>query len=230
MDLEIKKSEKANLDNGKLTALLMGFVVVLGLMFVALEWTQREKEIDLSGIIVADLVFEEEKIPITLPEKKTVPPPPQSTAITEIIQVVDNDAEIEETTIASTEDQTEFINVDDYEEIVVEEEIAEEPPFQIVEDMPEFPGGAAALMEYLKKNIKYPQICRENNIQGRVLIKFVVNKDGSIVDPEVIKSVNPYLDKEALRVISGMPAWKPGKQRGQAVRVNYTVPVSFKLN
>ncbi|MBO5932616.1 MAG: energy transducer TonB, partial [Bacteroidaceae bacterium] len=87
-----------------------------------------------------------------------------------------------------------------------------------------------ALMEYLSKNIKYPAICRENNIQGRVLIQFIVNKDGSIVDPEVVKSVNPYLDKEALRVIAGMPKWKPGSQRGKPVRVKFTVPVNFRLN
>ena len=100
----------------------------------------------------------------------------------------------------------------------------------MVEDQPEFPGGTAALMEYLRKNIKYPSICRENNIQGKVIVTFIVNKDGSIVEPEVIKAVNPSLDKEALRVISGMPNWKPGMQRGKAVRVRYSVPVNFRLN
>ena len=87
-----------------------------------------------------------------------------------------------------------------------------------------------ALLDYLRKNIKYPRICQENNIQGRVLVTFIVNKDGAIVDPEVVKSVNPSLDKEALRVISGMPKWKPGSQRGKPVRVKYTVPVNFRLN
>jgi protein TonB len=100
----------------------------------------------------------------------------------------------------------------------------------VVEDQPEFPGGTAALLEYLRKNIKYPAICRENNIQGRVLVTFIVNKDGAIVEPEVVKSVNPSLDKEALRVISQMPNWKPGSQRGKPVRVKYTVPVNFRLN
>ena len=100
----------------------------------------------------------------------------------------------------------------------------------VVEDAPEFPGGTQALLDYLRKNIKYPAICRENNIQGRVLVSFVVNKDGAIVDPEVVRGVNPSLDKEALRVISGMPNWKPGSQRGKPVRVKYTVPVNFRLN
>lgn len=228
--MEIKKSEQANLENGKTTSLLMGLVVSLAILYVALEWTQRDKEIDLSDIVVAEVSLEEEMVPITLPEKKTVPPPPQSVTVTDLIEIVDDDAEIEESIIASTEDQTEYIDISDFETIQVEEEPEEEAPFMVVEDMPEFPGGTAALLEYLRKNIKYPSICRENGIQGRVLIQFIVNKDGSIVDPEVVKPVNPYLDKEALRVISTMPSWKPGSQRGKPVRVKFTVPVNFKLN
>ena len=227
--MEIKKSEKADLEKGKSTALLIGFVMVLALLFVALEWTQRDKKIDLSGLIVAEVSLEEEMVPITLPEKKTVPPPPQSVTVADIIEIVEDDADIEETTIASTEDQTEYIEIKEIDNIVVEEE-PEEAPFMVVEKMPEFPGGMTALMQYLQKNIKYPAVCRENNIQGRVLIQFIVNRDGSIVEPEVVKSVNPYLDKEALRVISGMPKWSPGEQRGKPVRVKYTVPVNFKLN
>lgn len=228
--MEIKKSEKADIERGKSTALLAGFVVALAVMFVALEWTQRDQKIDLSGIVVAEVSLEEEMVPITLPEKKTVPPPPQSVTIADIIEIVDDDADIEETTIASTEDQTEYIEIKEFDNVVVEEEPQEEAPFMVVEKMPEFPGGMTALMQYLTKNIKYPSVCRENNIQGRVLIQFIVNKDGSIVEPEVVKSVNPYLDKEALRVISTMPKWSPGEQRGKPVRVKYTVPVNFKLN
>lgn len=132
--------------------------------------------------------------------------------------------------MASTEDQAEWVDLNEYDVVEVEPEPEEEAPFMVVEDMPEFPGGTAALLEYLRKNIKYPAICRENNIQGRVIVSFVVNKDGAIVDPEVVKSVNPSLDKEAVRVISTMPNWKPGMQRGKAVRVKYTVPVNFRLN
>lgn len=228
--MEIKKSEQANLENGKTTSLLMGFVAALAILYVALEWTQRDKKIDIDDFVVVEVSLEEEMVPITLPEKKTVPPPPQSVTVTDLIEIVENDAEIEEAIIASTEDQTEYIDITEFETIQVEEEPEEEQPFMVVEDMPEFPGGQAALLEYLRKNIKYPSICRENGIQGRVLIQFIVNKDGSIVDPEVVKSVNPYLDKEALRVISTMPSWKPGSQRGKPVRVKFTVPVNFKLN
>ena len=132
--------------------------------------------------------------------------------------------------MASTEDNVEWVDIDEYDVVTVEPEPEEEEIFMVVEDQPEFPGGTAALLEYLRKNIKYPAICRENNIQGRVLVTFIVNKDGAIVEPEVVKSVNPSLDKEALRVISQMPNWKPGSQRGKPVRVKYTVPVNFRLN
>lgn len=228
--MEIKKSEKADLERGKGTSLLIGFVMALAVMFVALEWTEREVEDNSEIYGVQDLVFEAEEVPITMPEKKQVPPPPAAVTKAEIIEIVEDDADIEEDIMASFEDQSDWVDINEVEEIVVEEEPEEEAPFMVVEDMPEFPGGQAALLDYLRKNIKYPRICQENNIQGRVLVTFIVNKDGAIVDPEVVKSVNPSLDKEALRVISTMPKWKPGSQRGKPVRVKYTVPVNFRLN
>ena len=228
--MEIKKSEHADLERGKGTSLLIGFVMALAVMFVALEWTQREVEDNSDLYTARDVSLNEEMIPITLPEKKTVPPPPAAVTKAEIIEIVEDDADIEEDIMASTEDNVEWVDLDDYDVVEVEPEPEEEEIFMVVEDQPEFPGGTAALLEYLRKNIKYPAICRENNIQGRVLVTFIVNKDGAIVEPEVVKSVNPSLDKEALRVISGMPNWKPGSQRGKPVRVKYTVPVNFRLN
>ena len=228
--MEIKKSEHADLERGKGTSLLIGFVIALGVMFVALEWTQREVEDNSDLYTARDVSLNEEMIPITLPEKKTVPPPPAAVTKAEIIEIVEDDADIEEDIMASTEDNVEWVDLDDFDVIEVEPEPEEEEIFMVVEDQPEFPGGTAALLEYLRKNIKYPAICRENNIQGRVLVTFIVNKDGAIVEPEVVKSVNPSLDKEALRVISQMPNWKPGSQRGKPVRVKYTVPVNFRLN
>ena len=228
--MEIKKSEHADLERGKGTSLLIGFVIALSVMFVALEWTQREVEDNSELYTAKDVSLNEEMIPITLPEKKTVPPPPAAVTKAEIIEIVEDDADIEEDIMASTEDNVEWVDLDEYEVVEVEPEPEEEEIFMVVEDQPEFPGGTAALLEYLRKNIKYPAICRENNIQGRVLVTFIVNKDGAIVEPEVVKSVNPSLDKEALRVISTMPNWKPGSQRGKPVRVKYTVPVNFRLN
>ena len=117
-----------------------------------------------------------------------------------------------------------------------EEIAAPEPPkeedskvFDVVEQMPSFPGGQAALMKWLADNMNYPVIAAENGVQGRVVVQFVVEKDGSVSDVQVVKSVDPSLDKEASRVVSAMPKWIPGKQNGAAVRVKYTVPVTFKL-
>ena len=104
-----------------------------------------------------------------------------------------------------------------------------EKVFEVVEQMPSFPGGDKALLEYLSNNIKYPVVAQENGVQGRVVVSFVVEKDGSITDVKVVRSVDPSLDKEAARVVKSMPRWIPGKQNGSAVRVKYTVPVTFRL-
>ncbi len=101
--------------------------------------------------------------------------------------------------------------------------------FDVVEQMPSYPGGNGALMQYLSSHIKYPVIAEENGIQGRVICTFVVERDGSITDVRIAKSVDPSLDKEAMRVVSSMPKWIPGKQNGSAVRVKYTLPVTFRL-
>lgn len=105
----------------------------------------------------------------------------------------------------------------------------EEKVFDVVEQMPSFPGGQGALFEYLSKNIKYPVVAEENGVQGRVIVTFVVERDGSITDVKVVKAVDPSLDKEAARVVRSMPHWIPGKQNGSAVRVKFTVPVTFTL-
>ena len=121
----------------------------------------------------------------------------------------------------------------DIEEYEIGEADSTDELFTVVEEMPEFPGGEEALLEYLRSNLQYPDRCKENNIQGRVFVTFVINKDGKIVDPAVVKSAGPEgveLDVEALRVVSSMPAWTPGKQRGEAVCVKYTVPVTFRMN
>ena len=142
---------------------------------------------------------------------------------------MDNDSEVEESTIQASDDTQAAVEVKYTPVEVEDEEVEEQQIFQVVEEMPEFPGGMGECMKFLGKNIKYPTISQENGVQGRVIVQFVVNRDGSIVDPVVVRGVDPYLDKEALRVISMMPKWKPCKQRGKAVRVKYTVPVMFRL-
>ena len=228
--MEIKKSPKADLESKKSTWLLVGYVIVLAFMFVAFEWTKRDIKIDTSQAIT-DLVFEEEIIPITeQPEQAAPPPPPAAPPIAETLTIVEDDADVEETTIATSEETNQAVEIKYVPVAVEEEEPEEQTIFEVVEQMPEFPnGGMAGLMQYLSKNIKYPTIAQENGTQGRVTVQFVVNRDGSIVDAKVLRGVDPYLDKEAIRVISSMPKWKPGMQRGKAVRVKYTVPVMFRL-
>ena len=231
MIMETKKSERVDLEKGKWTSLLIGFTMALAVMFVTLEWTQREVVDNSELYTVVDVTLNEELVPVTLPEKKTVPPPPAAVTKAEIIEIIDDDADIIEDMPASPDDNSnDWVDLTQIDIIEVEPEPVDDVPYTVVEDQPEFPGGAAALYEYLSKNIKYPAICRENNIQGRVVVVFIVNRDGSIVEPEVVKSVNPMLDKEALRVISNMPKWKPGLQFGKPVRVKFTVPVNFRLN
>lgn len=227
--MEIKKSPKADLEGKKTTGVLIGLVLILAAMFVAFEWTERDVVITAdSGI--QEVAFEEEMVPITEQEEpKQAPPPPEAPKVEEVLQIADNDANVEETTIQSNEDKGQAVEVKYVPAVVEEEEVEEQQIFQVVEEMPEFQGGMAECMKFLAKNIKYPTIAQENGVQGRVIVQFVVNKDGTIVDPVVVRSVDPYLDKEALRVIKAMPKWKPGKQRGKAVRVKYTVPVTFRL-
>lgn len=228
--MEIKKTPKADLENKKSTWLLVGYVIVLAFMFIAFEWTKRDIKIDTSQAIT-DLVFEEEIIPITeQPEQAAPPPPPAAPPIAETLTIVEDDADVEETTIATSEETNQAVEIKYVPVAVEEEEPEEQTIFEVVEQMPEFPnGGMAGLMQYLSKNIKYPTIAQENGTQGRVTVQFVVNRDGSIVDAKVLRGVDPYLDKEAIRVISSMPKWKPGMQRGKAVRVKYTLPVMFRL-
>ncbi|WP_338158608.1 TonB family protein [uncultured Phocaeicola sp.] len=227
--MEIKKSPKADLEGKKTTWLLIGFVLILAVMFVAFEWTERDKQVTTdSGVEMP--IFEEEMVPITEQvEPKQAPPPPEAPKVEEVLQIAENDADVQETTIQSSEDDNQAVEIKYVAPVVEEEEPEEAEIFMVVEEMPEFPGGMAECLKFLGKNIKYPTIAQENGVQGRVIVQFVVNQDGSIVDPVVVRSVDPYLDKEALRVIKTMPKWKPGKQRGKAVRVKYTVPVTFKL-
>ena len=229
--MEVKKSPKANLEPRKLTWQLLGFVMVLAFLFVAFEWSRRDVKIDTSQA-VRDIAFEEEIMPITEQLELPPPPPPAEvpTQVPEILNVVEDDEEVADVKIQSDEDLGQKVEIKTYvAPAIIEEAPQEDEIFMVVEDMPEPPGGIAELMKFLGKNIKYPTIAQENGIQGRVVVEFVVNRDGSIVDPKVVRGVDPSLDKEAVRVIMSMPKWKPGKQGGKTVRVKYTVPVTFRL-
>ena len=227
--MEVKKSPKADLEGKRSTWLLIGYVFILAVTFIAFEWSERDKKV-ATDTGIAQVDFEEEIIPITEQEEpKQAPPPPEAPKVEEVLKIVENDANVQESTIQATDDTKQAIEVKYTPVEVVEEEPEEEQIFQVVEEQPEFPAGQIELMKFLQKNIKYPTISQENGVQGRVIVQFVVNRDGSIVDTQVMRGVDPYLDKEALRVVSTMPKWKPGKQRGKPVRTRFTLPVQFRL-
>ena len=230
--LEVKKSSKANLEQNRFLWLLMGCVMVFSVTFAVIEWTKfepKEKKEKTGQQAVLDIPIEI-MVPFTIPEKKVVPPPPEAKEIVDILEIVEDEAEIEESDLVSIEDQGDVVEITDNANIVVEDIVEEETVFQVVEQQPEFPGGMRAMMKYLQDNINYPRISRDNNSQGRAFIRFVVNSDGSIQGVEVIKSSGDiYLDKEAVRVVEAMPKWTPGKQAGKPVRVFFTLPVVFRL-
>jgi protein TonB len=167
------------------------------------------------------------------------PPPPaaeQQTVVKYVAPVVVDSVKVEDESklmisdeqVATTENKAAVEVVEQKQEEVVEA-AKEEEVFVVVEEMPEFPGGVVALRQYLANAVKYPVIAQENGIQGKVYVNFVVNKDGSVSNAKIARGVDPSLDAEALRVVSTLPKWRPGKQRGAPVRVSYTVPISFKL-
>ena len=225
--MQVKKSEKASLERDKVIYVLMGLVFVLSLVYVALEWT--EHEVTKYEVSDTEFLFEEEVEIQQTSQETPPPPPPPAVQEVEVLNVVEDNVETESIEV-NTEDDKETEVVISAPVDAPDEDEEEEVVFVVVEKMPEFPGGQQALFKYLSENVKYPVIAQENGIQGRVICQFVVNKDGAIVDVEVVRSGgDPSLDKEAIRVIKSMPKWKPGQQRGKPVRVKYTVPVSFKL-
>jgi len=227
--MEAKKSPKADLENKRNLFLMLGLVVALGVILLAFEWTTKPSSANSLGQIQTQEV-EEEIIPITRQEEVKPPPPPPPPKVVEVLNIVDDDVELdEELDIDDTEaDDETFINVAPIIQTKEEEE-EETKVFFIVEEMPEFPGGELALRKYIANSIKYPVIAQENGIQGKVYITFVVDRDGSVSSAQVARSVDPSLDKEAMRVVTKLPKWKPGKQRGKPVRVSYTVPINFVL-
>lgn len=234
--MEIKKSQKADLEGMRSTSMLIGFVFVLAAIFVAFEWTQREKKVvELEPVFTS--TFEEDMIPITQQQEVTAPPPAAAPKIAEVLNIVDNETELVEEEVETSEEMNQAISTTHGTGAPastgptgpVVEVVEDETIYQIVEENPSFPGGDAACMKWLAENIKYPAICVDQGIQGRVIATFVVNKDGSIVDIEIVRSPDPYLSKEAERVLKLMPRWKPGKQRGKPVRVKFSLPVMFRL-
>ena len=228
--MEIKKSDKANLENKKLLFTELGLIVSLAITFGAFEYTSKETKVSTLED-TAEVVLEEEIIPIT---QETPPPPPAAPKIpilSDQIDIVDDEIELDDDMFMNLEDDASLgVEIMDYVE--VEEEVVEEEaiPFQLVEEKPSFQGGDAnQFSKWVNSRLVYPEIAKENGVQGRVTLQFTVEKDGTVTKVKVLRGVDPSLDKEAVRVVSMSPKWKPGKQRDRAVPVTYTFPVIFQL-
>ena len=217
--MEPKKNPEISLENKKGLFFQMGLIITLVIVLVAFEWKSYEKvEYNLGQLNLEDL--EEEIIPITKQEVKPPPPPPPPP---EVIEIVEDEVEIE--------DELEIEDTESDEDIAIEiEEEADDEFFMVVENMPEFPGGDLGLMNYIRKNVKYPPIAKEYNITGKVYVSFIVDKTGSVTNVKIVRGVDKNLDAEALRVVKSLPKYKPGKQRGKPVRVMFTIPINFTLN
>ncbi|MCI5618493.1 MAG: energy transducer TonB [Rikenellaceae bacterium] len=229
--MEVKKSEKANLENRKLLFTEIGFVISLLVVLGAFSWTSKEKTTTVFEDVTTELI-EEEIIPIT--QEETPPPPeaPKIPVLSDQIDIVDDDIQVEDDMFMNLEDNANLgVEIMDYVETVEEEEVEEEAiPFQLVEEKPKFKGGDAnEFSKWVNSNLVYPEIAKENGVQGRVTLQFTVNVDGSVTNVKVLRGVDSSLDKEAVRVVSNSPKWTPGKQRDRAVKVTYTFPVIFQL-
>lgn len=227
--MEAKKTPKADLENKKNIFLEIGLMIALGTVLLAFEWKVAE-QIPSDFITVSEIPTETELIPVTVMHQLPPPPPPQAPKLVDMVEIVDQlddvteELELNDVTDDSQNSANEFdVNGLDYDEEYTDEIVA----FLPSEDMPVFPGNVQA---WIAKNVRYPLLAVENGIQGRVYVQFVVEKDGRVSNVKVVRHVDPSLDKEAVRVISEMPRWKPGKQRSIPVRVSYTLPISFKLN
>ena len=228
--MDIKKSEKASLENKKLMFIEIGLVVSLAITLFAFEWTSTETETALLEDTTEVLIEEE----IISTQMDTPPPPPAAPKIpvlSDQIDIVDDEIEVDDDMFMNLEDDSSLgVEIMDYVE--VEEEVVEEEaiPFQLVEEKPSFQGGDAnQFSKWVNSRLVYPEIAKENGVQGRVTLQFTVEKDGSVTKVKVLRGVDPSLDKEAVRVVSMSPKWKPGKQRDRAVPVTYTFPVIFQL-
>ena len=230
--MEIKKTPKANLENRRLIFTEIGLVVALLLVLGAFSMGSKEKKIaDLQE--VEQQVEIEDMVPIT---EETPPPPevaPKIPILSDQIDVVDDNIKVDDSMFQNLEDDANSgVEIMDYIEAAPEEENVEEEaiPFQLVEEKPSFNGGDAnEFSKWVNSKLVYPEIAKENGVQGRVTLQFTVNADGSVSNVKVLRGVDSSLDKEAVRVVSSSPKWKPGKQRDRAVKVTYTFPVIFQL-
>ncbi len=231
--METKKSRDADLERRRPQRFLLGLVMALALFFVALEWNSSdsgwtffEADDDLEAELELEpLKRDADEIPMMLPQEKT-PELPKSEQLRLVDDAVDTEiAEMPENTglqeIPEDPDQPEQAEVVDmYDEPV---------DIRVVEDLPQFPGGAAEFMKWLTKNLKYPTTAQNQRVQGRVVAEFIINKDGSVSDLQLVEHLNLACDNEVLRVLRMMPKWEPGVMNAKPCRTKVCIPVVFNL-
>ena len=228
--MEIKKTPKADLENRRTLYTEIGLVVALLVVWGAFSYSTKEKAVASLGEDT-QVVEVEDMVPIT---QETPPPPPETPKIpvlSDQIDIVEDDIKVDDNFMSLEDDANLGVEIMDYVEEVKEEVVEEEAiPFQLVEEKPSFNGGDAnEFSKWVNTKLQYPEIAKENGVQGRVTLQFTVNPDGSVSNVKVLRGVDSSLDKEAVRVVSMSPKWKPGKQRDRAVKVTYTFPVIFQL-
>ena len=228
-NMEAKKTPRADLENRRGLFLEIGLAVILAAALVAFNIKSYDKEVKEVSTRTADVEIDADIIQ-TSEDTPPPPPPEEPEVVATELNVVENDAEdIHEVGIinaeAKADEALEFTRVEVKEEV----EEAEEEVFLVVEEDPEFPGGLDALSKFIADNIKYPQLAKENNITGKVFVSFVVEKDGRVGQVKILRDIGGGCGNEAVRVVKMMPRWKPGKQRGKAVRTQFNLPVNFDL-
>ena len=229
--MEIKKSEKASLENKKLLFTEIGLVAALLVTWGAFEYSSKDAQV----AVLEDTTQIDDVEEIGALQQETPPPPPEAPNIpvlSDQIDIVDDEIKVDDLFVSLEDDANTGVEIMDYrEEEVQEEEVEEEAiPFQLVEEKPSFNGGDAnEFSKWVNSKLVYPEIAKENGVQGRVTLQFTVEADGRVTNVKVLRGVDDSLDKEAVRVVSSSPKWKPGKQRDRAVKVTYTFPVIFQL-
>lgn len=225
--MELKKSPKADLKNKRGLMLEIGLVISLLVVIIAFSYTPKEYRIDKMEQVHG--IVEEDITEITRQDQKPPEPPKktQITVITDILNIVTNDTKIStEVDFAEWEEDVEIVQ----QVAVAEEELEDDQPFVKVEKMPSFMGGdLLTFRNWVQSKVRYPQIAQENGISGRVLLSFVIEKDGTLTNIQVLQTPDRSLSDEAARVLKMSPKWTAGKQRNQAVRVKYTLPVDFRI-
>jgi protein TonB len=228
--MELKKSEKADLESRKGIFFQIGLIFAMAVILVAFEWKSYDA-LDINTMGDQRALNEVEEL-ATITQQNTPPPPPPPPAPSMVLNIVENTAEIDDD-ISIDAEADENTQVEEYKAPVmkqVDEEVVEEQEiFMVVENAPAFPGGDVARMKFLQDNIKYPQMARESGIQGTVYVTFVVERNGNVTDVKILRGIGGGCDEEAVRVVQNMPKWEPGKQRGKPVRVQFNMPIKFTL-